>query len=140
VSRGVAILGGVLVLALLAAGLTQVALAFGQLQSTADDLLLRPKSERVTTSPSPSSSATPTLTPRPATPAPTATPTPTPVAPSAVTNSFVRMRASNTTASAVLFELQGGTRVTLLPVSDAQWQKVQYNGKVGYIFKAYLTY
>jgi hypothetical protein len=140
VSRWLAIMGGVLILALLAGGLTEVALAFGRMNSTADDVLVRPMDQR-SVAPTPTPTPTPTPAP-PSTPTPTLTltPTPTPAGPTAVTNGFVRLRASNTTASAVLAELNGGTRVQLLPVSDSQWQKVQYGNLVGYIFKAYLRY
>jgi hypothetical protein len=39
-----------------------------------------------------------------------------------------------------MFELNGGTVVTVLPEVTPEWQQVQYNGKVGYIYRSYLTY
>lgn len=83
--------------------------------------------------------------PTPPASAPTPTPTPTPApAPApvvtAVTNSFVRLRAAKSTSSAILAELQGGTTVTLLDEVDELWQQVKYNDITGYIYKSYLTY
>jgi uncharacterized protein YgiM (DUF1202 family) len=132
--RWAVILGGVLVLALLAGGLTEATLALGGQGRLADDLLLRPTVAHV---------ATPTPTPTPS-PSLSATPTPTPVAtpvvPTAVTNSFVHLRAGKSTSTNILIDLNGGTTVQLLADSDAQWQQVKYNGLVGYIFKTYLIY
>lgn len=135
--RVVAILGGVLVLALVAAGLTEATLAMGHRGHISDDARLRPVATALPTtvpSPSPSAAATPTPT---STPTPTATPA---AAPTATTNSFVHLRAGKSTATPILVDLDGGTVVTLLPDSNAQWQQVNYNGVVGYIFKSYLAY
>jgi len=139
--RVVATFGGVLVLALLAGGLTEATMALGHRGSLANDTALRPLTH-TTAKPSPTVSATPKPS---ATPAPTATPTPaptaTPVAAAvATTNSFVHMRAGKSTSTAILTDLNGGTQVQLLPDSDAQWQQVRYNNLTGYIFKTYLTY
>lgn len=139
----IAIWGGVLLLAILAAGLTESALAVGRLNTTTDDLLFRPRhTASPTPKPSPSVTATPSATPTPpsaggVTPVPA---TPTPNVAMATTNAFVHMRASNSTSSAILTDLNGGTKVELLPYRDAQWQKVKYNGLIGYIFTSYLTY
>ncbi len=133
---------GVLVLALVAIGLTEATLALGRTNRTADDVLLRPLGLSSSPTPSPSPTPTPTATPV-ATPVatPTPAPTPTPVAgPRATTNAFVHMRAGKSTSSAILIDLNGGTVVALLPDADSQWQQVRYNGLVGYIFKAYLAY
>lgn len=134
-SRLFAILGGVLVLALVAGGLTEATLAFGHSGGAGDDASLRPAATQPT--------AKPTASPKPAaTPAPTAapTPSPTPAGRQATTNSFVHLRASNSTSSAILANLDGGTMLELLPYSDSAWQEVQYNGTTGYVYKSYLTY
>lgn len=139
-SRALTILGGVLVLALIAGGLTEATLAIGHGGRIHDDRLLRPVSLRnPTPKPTPSAipSATPVVTPV-ATLAPT--PAPTPVVRMITTNAFVHMRASNSLNAAILLDLNGGTKVEMLPIADAQWQQVRYNGLVGYIFKSYLTY
>lgn len=136
--RVAVILGGILVLALFAGGLTEATLAIGHRGAITDDSLLRPKASGAPkASPSPSASATPS-----ATPTPTATPTPvaTPVLPTATTNAFVHMRAGKSTSTAILADLNGGTVVQLLPDRDADWQQVQYNGLTGYIFRTYLAY
>ena len=136
VSRWVAISGGALLLAVVAAGLAEATFAFGHFGRISDDVTIKP---RATVSPTPSISPTPTLTPA-STAAPTVTPVPTAVVPRAVTNAFVHLRQSNSTSSAILTDLNGGVTVELMTYSDAQWQQVRYNGLVGYIFKSYLTY
>ncbi|GAC1370229.1 MAG: hypothetical protein NVSMB39_2890 [Candidatus Saccharimonadales bacterium] len=127
----VTIWGGIAVLVLLAAGMTEATMAPGPHGRLTNDSSLRPVT--------PSPTATPTSTPMP-TPAPTATPMLAQSAPTATTNGFVHMRASNSTSSAVLIDLSAGTVVELLPYIDASWQQVRYNGTVGYLWKAYLTY
>ena len=133
--RATATLAGILVLALIAGGLTEVTLAVGHRQGISDDAVLAPKS-----------TPTPSLTPHAkATPSPTATPsaTPTPTATPgsvATTNSFVHLRQEATTSSEILENLNGGTTVQLLSYEDDQWQEVSVNGVQGYIFKSYLTY
>lgn len=133
--RAGATFGGVLILGMLAGSLTEATLAFGAHSSLTNDALVRPAAPRPTTTATPSPIVTPTL-------APTPPPTPAPAAAvlTATTNSFVHLRASNSTASAILGDLDGGTVVQILPISDGQWQQVRYNGLVGYLFKAYLTY
>lgn len=120
-------------LALLAAGLTEATMAYGSRSRLALDTdgALRPAT------PTPTASATPTATP---TPTPTDTPTPTPVIATATTNGFVHMRASATTASAIVIDLNAGTVVELLPYRDSLWQQVRYQGYTGYLWRAYLTY
>jgi uncharacterized protein YgiM (DUF1202 family) len=139
VGRVVVILGGVLVLALLAGGFTEATLAVGHRGGIADDALLRPSAKNLTPKPSPTPSAvvTPAAT---ATPAPTPSTTPVPATRVAVTNSFVHLRAGKSIYTNILTDLNAGTQVQLLPDADAQWQQVQYNGLTGYIFKTYLTY
>jgi uncharacterized protein YgiM (DUF1202 family) len=136
--RVFAIVGGVLVLALMAGVLTEATLAVGHHGRIVDDVLLRPRASGTPT-PSATPTATPSATPV-ATPVPTPVPTATPVERTARTSSFVRMRAGKSTSTAILYELNGGTIVTLLPDADAQWQQVRYSGQTGYIFKTYLIY
>lgn len=138
-SRVLAILGGVLVLALVAGGLTEATLAFGHSGSIGDDASLRSPAGLRTVKPtaSPKPSATVAATPA-ATSAPT--PSPTPAGRQATTNSFVHLRASNSTSSNILANLDGGTVVQLLPYSDSLWQEVQYNGLTGYVYASYLSY
>jgi uncharacterized protein YraI len=131
--RAAVILSSILVLALLAGGLTEATLAIGRRGVISDDRSARPKS--VVASPSPSASATPS-----ATPVPTVAATPAPALNTATTNAFVHMRAGKSTSTAILTDLNGGVVVQLLPDSDAQWQQVDYNGIIGYIFKSYLAY
>jgi hypothetical protein len=50
------------------------------------------------------------------------------------------MRSGKSTATPILYDLNGETVLKRLPDSDAQWQQVEYNGTVGYVFKAYLRY
>jgi uncharacterized protein YgiM (DUF1202 family) len=124
----------------MAAGFTETTLAVGSRGLITDDSalsVLHPRA-KATPSPKPSVTATPAST---ATPVPVASATPVvPAAGTATTNSFVHMRSSNTTTSDILFNLDGGTVVTLLPYSDGSWQQVEYNGTPGYIFKSYLSY
>ena len=133
--RTLLILSGVLVLALLAAGLTEAALAIGHRGTIADDAVSR------TTTPTPGVSSTPTPTPS-ATPAVTSTPTPvtTPVAHTATTTVQVRLRVGASTSSAMIAWIDAGTVVTLGNYVDASWQEVTVNGLNGYIFRAYLAY
>ena len=136
--RVTATLSGILVLALLAGGLTEATLALGHHGGIADDAKLRPQSSVTPTpTPSPSSSSTPSPA---ATLAATPTPVATPVLKTAVTNSFVRIRAGKSTTSAIMYELNGGTVVGLLPGGDSTWQQVSYQGSIGYIYRTYLTY
>jgi uncharacterized protein YgiM (DUF1202 family) len=139
VGRALVILSGVLLLALLAGGLTEATLAVGHLGGIADDTASRPAAKPkavVSAGPTPSATAMPTVTPAP-TPDPQAA---TPAGKVAVTNSFVHLRAGKSIYTNILTDLNAGTTVQLLPDSDAQWQQVQYNGLTGYIFKIYLTY
>jgi hypothetical protein len=119
---------GVLVITLMAAGLTELTLAHGGRLSAIDGV-----------APAPSHTPTPTPTPSPsatATPTPSATPTPR----TAVTNGFVHLRAAASTSSAIVANLDGGTTVQLGSYVDSQWQGVVVNGQSGYIFRSYLNY
>jgi hypothetical protein len=146
--RIAAILGGVLILAVVAGGLTEATLAFGRSGGISDDTLLRPLRplHAVSSKTSPKPSATPGAKPSASpSPPPAATPAtaPGPAAASgaqATTNSFVHLRASNSTSSNILANLDGGTVVKLMPYSDSLWQEVQYNGQTGYIYRSYLNY
>jgi N-acetylmuramoyl-L-alanine amidase len=125
-----------MVLALLAAGLTEATLAVGDRGRTSDDSVVQtPLRPTVSAKPvvAPVVGATPTFTPVPTT-------GPTPSGPAATTNSFVHMRAAASTSSAILYNLNGGTVVQLLSWSDPLWQEVQYNGTTGYVYKTYLAY
>lgn len=133
---------GVLVLALLAAGLTETTLAVGARGRLTDDSTVK-MAPRPSASPSAKPSPSPSVAASPsaslvATPLPT--PAPTPAGPTATTNSFVHMRAAATTSSAILYNLNGGTVVKLLPWQDSTWQEVEYNGATGYIYRSYLAY
>jgi uncharacterized protein YgiM (DUF1202 family) len=125
---------GVLVLALLAGGMTEATLAIGHRGSINDDTKERPAHSSAATSspkatPKPSMPVTPAVT---ATPTPAATPTP---GPTVTTNSFVHMRADKSTSSQIIANLDGGTVLQELPDSDSQWQQVMYNGTKGYVYK-----
>ncbi len=125
---------GILLLALVASLLTEATLAVGHHGRIADDSLIH-VSPSATPRPSPSLMPSPSI-------APTATPVPTapPVVPTAVTNSFVHLRAGASTATPIVTDLNGGTTVVLGPYRDSQWQQVTYNGLNGYIFRSYLNY
>jgi uncharacterized protein YgiM (DUF1202 family) len=138
--RFTAAFGGILLLTLLAAGLTEATLAIGRSGSIVDDTALRtsqPSSLPAAKSPAPS--ASPSESPS-AIPTPTPTPTQTATNLAATTNSFVHLRSSSSTSSQILLNLNGGTVVQLLSGGDSQWQEVDYNGTVGYVFKSYLTF
>ena len=140
--RAAATFGGVMILALIAGGLTEATLAWGHRGRLANDTLERPV---ITPKSRVPVAATPTPTPKvasatPATPTPAPAPTATPSGPQGVTNSFVHMRAGKTTSTPILADLEAGTRVEILSDSDAQWQQVRYNGNVGYLYKLYLDY
>jgi uncharacterized protein YgiM (DUF1202 family) len=135
--RAVATLSGVLILALMAAGLTEATLALGHRGNITDDTAERPQA-------SPASVMTPDATPK-STPfaSPVAEASPSAMSPptpslEGTTNAFVHMRASESTSSAILFNLNSGTEVQILAGGNAQWQEVEYDGTSGYVFKTYL--
>jgi len=139
-SRFIASMVGGLILAILAAGLTEATLAIGQRGSLSNDTSLRPAAgvahHAVPPTPAPKSSA-----PTPAgTPTPAPTPSPTPAVPTATTSSFVHLRAQPSTSSQILANLNGGTVVELLGGGTSQWQEVEWNGVIGFVYESYLTY
>jgi uncharacterized protein YgiM (DUF1202 family) len=136
-SRGMATLSGVLVLALLAAGLSEATLAVGHRGSISDDTLDRPAASHSVSTPTPSPTSFQVQPP-------VASDSPSPSEPASsgsytTTNAFVHMRASESTSSAILFNLNGNTQVELLSGGNTQWQEVEYNGAVGYVYKTYLN-
>lgn len=138
--RLAATLAAILVLALIAGGLTEVTLAVGHRQTTVD-LALAPKASGT---PSPSATPHKTATPSP-TPSATTTPSPTPSpsvqsGPTATTNAFVHLRQGPSTSTTILENLNGGTVIHLLSYSDSTWQEVSVDGFTGYIYRSYLTY
>jgi len=139
VGRVLATLVGVLVLALLAGGMTEATLAIGHRGSINDDTKERPAHVQAAM-PLPKPSSKPSSSPTPAvTPATTPAVTPTP-GPTVTTNAFVHMRADKSTSSPIIANLDGGTVLQELPDSDSQWQQVMYNGTKGYVYKTYLVY
>lgn len=130
--RAVFVLLGVLVLSLAAFGLAELTMVYGQRSAITDD-----RSVRLSTSPQ--ATATPIPTPS-VTPTPVPTPVPTAAAPTVTTISFVHMRTGASTSTPILTDLNGGTVLTLGAYADSQWQQVYYNGRSGYVFKAYLRY
>ncbi len=126
--RAVFTLQGILLLAVIASGLTEFTLVYA-----------KHAAPEVAVSPSPSPSPSPSATPTP-TATPTATPVATPAVATVVTNGFVHMRAGASTSTPIVTDLQAGTTLIRGTYSDSQWQQVSYNGLNGYVFKAYLTY
>jgi uncharacterized protein YgiM (DUF1202 family) len=135
--RIIFIMMGLSVISLGAASLTEATLAYGGRNSAHDghsQYLVHPVS-----------SATPQpTTALPSPPAvavtPASTPVPASTRPSATTNAFVHLRASASTNSAIIANLDGGSIVTLEAYSDQSWQEVSVNGQTGYIYKSYLIY
>jgi hypothetical protein len=118
--RAVYLIVGILVLALMATGLTEASLAWGR-RPLGNDQAARPAA---TPKPSPS-----------VTPSPTATP-----APSATVNRAATMRATASVTGVVLFRLTPNTVVTLRGAAAGSWQFVEYSGHTGYIHKDSLNY
>ena len=109
--RIVLVVTGILVLALVSAGLAELTISLGHKSRITDDRVARP------------------------------TPSPTPVLTlTATTKAIVRLREQPTTASAVLADVQSGAVVKLGSYSDDLWQEVTYNGVHGYIYRSYLAY
>jgi hypothetical protein len=133
--RAIATLTAVLILALLAGGLTEATLAYGH--GVGQDNFARPSS---TTKPATSSTPKPTPVPATPTPTPAATPVPTPSAATATTNSFVHMREGMSTSTAIILNLNADSVVTLLSGGDSTWQEVEYDGYQGYVYTTYLSY
>lgn len=79
-------------------------------------------------------------TAQPAASTPTTQSTAKPVKKMAATASFVNVRQTKSTTSAIMKTLEAGTMVELSADSDPIWQGVIIGGKVGYIYKEYLRY
>lgn len=116
------------------------------LRSNAQELAAR-LPHATTTAPAAKPTAHPATKPAPAKPVPAATPATsaasgtTAAAPAtATTNSFVHLRTAKSVSSAILTDLNAGTVVQLRSDADATWQEVTYQGKTGYIYRAYLQY
>jgi uncharacterized protein YgiM (DUF1202 family) len=134
VTRVLSIIFGITVLALVATGLTEAAMAIGQSQSTSPEPAAK-KVVVVTTKPA---TVIPATAPK-VTPTPPATPV-TPVEPTATVNGFVHLRASATTSSAIITDLNAGDVVSYNSVDAGLWQAVTYQGTDGYVYKSYLNY
>lgn len=79
--------------------------------------------------------------PKPVTPAPAAqAPAAKPAAKTAITVSYVNVRAGKGTSTAIITNLEAGTAVTLTDDANSTWQGISYQGKIGYIFKDYLQF
>lgn len=132
-----------LVLVVLAVPLTMLEVAHPSLQTLRTDtqnaanyLSRIAPQHPVATKPKPKPSPAATAKPAPA----PAVATPAPVAKTATTSSFVHLRATKSTSSAIITDLNAGTVVQLRDDADATWQGVTYQGKSGYIYRAYLQY
>ncbi len=135
--RVLATLSAVLILALVAGGLTEATLAYGH--GVGQDTVANKPTQTPTQESSPK--PTPKASTPVATPSPTPTPTPSPsTAPTATTSSFVHMRSGMSTATSIVLNLNTGSVVTLLSGGDAAWQEVEYGGYQGYVYKSYLIY
>lgn len=130
-----------LVVVVLAVPLTLLEVAHPSLQSLRSGTQsLADHLSKTTPTPKSATPAKPRPTPA-AKPAPAAaTPTPAVAANTATTTSFVHLRASKSTSSAIVTDINAGTVVQLREDADATWQGVSYQGKNGYIYRAYLQY
>lgn len=84
--------------------------------------------------------AKPAPAPVPAVAAPQPAPAAAPATKTAITNSFVHLRAAKSTSSDIILNLNAGSTVQLRDDADATWQGVTYQGKDGFIYRAYLQY
>jgi uncharacterized protein YgiM (DUF1202 family) len=133
VTRILSIVFGITVMALMATALTETSLALGKPQTTSPEPAH--KTATVTTK---KKTVTVVATPTPA-PTPAATPA-VPATPTATVNGFVHMRASATTSSAIITDLNAGDVVSYTQEDDGLWQAVTYQGQNGFIYKSYLNY
>ncbi len=131
-TRALSIIFGIVVLALVATGLTEAAMALGQKQATSPEPTIK---QTVVAPPKAAPTVAPVVAPVVATPAPAA-----PVLPTATVNGFVHMRASATTASSIITNLNTGDVVTYTTVDTGLWQAVSFHGIDGYVYKTYLNY
>jgi len=122
--RAFAIAIGIILLTGFGAAVTELSLAVG-------DQTAHSPAGSTTTQTSPSPSATPSVTP---------TTSASPAATTAVTNSYVYLRASASTGSPSLAGLPSGTTVQLTGKLQGQWQPASYQGQNGYIDSSYLDY
>jgi uncharacterized protein YgiM (DUF1202 family) len=125
----VTVVGGVLILAVLAAGFTEATIALGPHGSLTNDTALRPATPTTTATPTPAPTPLPTVVPTP-------TPAPTVAVATATTTAFIHVRSGKSTSAPIVTDLNAGTVVELLPDSDAQWQQVRYGTVTGYVFKS----
>jgi len=132
--RITSIVFGILVLALIASGLTEAALVIGRPQAVLVEPTVPAAPKPVTPKP---------VVPVPVEPAPAApAPAPTPAAtlPTATINGYVHMRADRSTASAIIGDLYAGYAVNYQQVDAGLWQFVTYQGQNGFVYKTYLNY
>jgi hypothetical protein len=132
VTRTLATVFGITVLALLASGLTEASLALGSRQTISPEPMqkIAVVSPKVITTVKPPPAA---LVPAPAVPA-------TPAQLSATVNGFVHLRSAATTSSPILVDLNAGNVVQYTAVDSGLWQAVTYQGQSGYVYKSYLNY
>ncbi|HUC87355.1 MAG TPA: SH3 domain-containing protein [Candidatus Saccharimonadales bacterium] len=95
----------------------------------------------------PHTAAAPVATSKPAASSSTSTAQPTVAAAiqaatpkTATTNSYVHLRAGESVNSAIITDIVSGTTVQLRDDANPTWQGVTYQGKSGYIYRAYLQY
>ena len=135
---------GILMLSLIATGLSEATLMLGHRGALSDEHVARVmKTPLATVRPVPSLAPTPSVTASmtaTAVPTPTAAPQAVPSGPTATTVSFVHMRAGASTATAIVTDLNAGTVVSLGKYVDSQWQQVSYGSFEGYVYRAYLRY
>jgi len=134
--RITSIVFGILVLALIASGLTEAALVIGRPQA----VLVEPTVPAAPKPVTPKPVVPVPVEPAPAAPAPAPTPTPAATLPTATINGYVHMRADRSTASAIIADLYAGYIVSYHQVDAGLWQFVTYQGQNGYVYKTYLNY
>ncbi len=132
----------VLVIGLLAAPLTFLQVvqpSLGDIQNTLGISKETPqKPAAVTPAQQTPTKPVPTAVPKPV-PAPAASPVKT-TAKTALTSSFVNLRAGKSVSTPIIGTLEAGTTVQLRADADTTWQGVTYQGKNGYIYRSYLQY
>jgi uncharacterized protein YgiM (DUF1202 family) len=116
---------GILVLALLSAGLVETSLALGQHQSI---------------SPEPTKTKSPNIHINSSTPMPITVVPVQPTLSTATVNGFVHLRSAPNTSADILYDLNSGSSVSYTQVDDGLWQAVTYQGYKGYVYKSYLNY
>ena len=130
--RILSIILGITTLAIVATGFTEASMALSQHQTTSPE----PTTKQTTVvTPKATTTVTPATTPTVAPAAPV-----TPVLPTATVNGFVHIRASATTSSVIITDLNAGDVVSYASVDSGLWQAVTFQGTSGYIYKSYLNY